>query len=69
MSTVSAGEGISSPSDCVETVWTDGWDGKNRESVDMESGDSKFILHSGKLVQHTDVTTHVSHLDAHGPEN
>jgi hypothetical protein len=64
-------EGIGLPSDCVETVWTSCWNGKYRESVDLESEDIKFKLRvlQEKVVSHTDATARVYRLDDHEPDN
>jgi hypothetical protein len=33
----------------VETVWAGGWDGKNRESIDVEPENSKLTVIQGQF--------------------
>lgn len=65
----SASEWVNSPSDCVETVWTNGRDGENREGINVKSKDSKATGLRGELLQHTDGAARVYHLGDREPDN
>jgi len=53
----------------METVWASRWNGKYRESVDVESRESKLRVLQGKVVSRTGATTRVYRSDGRGPDN